>query len=188
MNVPRLRREFEGRSAPLAEHRRSQPLGRRRTMVFLALGSGENSERGIGAWVEEQRWRLKRAFGFRGDDVPSYSTIQRPYKAWMGPSWNARWWRGQSSYKRPRPIRRGRASQLTARPGAGVTTGSMGRWMCSMRSGPAKGMVASKPAPRGPGSMAQALWTGPAWNKAYVSKGQSFSLRPQKSPPKCPRG
>ncbi len=46
-------------------------------MVFLAMVSGENSERGVAAWIEEQRWRLKGIFGFRRDDVPSYSTIQR---------------------------------------------------------------------------------------------------------------
>jgi hypothetical protein len=46
-------------------------------MVFLAMGSGENSERGIAAWIEEQRWRLKGIFGVRRDAVPSYRTIQR---------------------------------------------------------------------------------------------------------------
>jgi hypothetical protein len=77
MNLPPLRGVFESLSDPLAGQRRSQPLGRTLTMVFLAMVSGENSERGIAAWIEEQRWRLKRVFGFRRDDVPSYSTIQR---------------------------------------------------------------------------------------------------------------
>jgi hypothetical protein len=77
MNVPPLRQVFERLSDPLAARRRSQPLGRTLTMVFLALVSGENSERGIAAWIKEQRWRLKRVFGFRRDDGPSYSTIQR---------------------------------------------------------------------------------------------------------------
>ncbi len=77
MNIPPLRSVFESLSDPLADERRSQPLGRTLTMVFLAMVSGENSERGIAAWIEEQRWRLKAVFGFRRDDVPSYSTIQR---------------------------------------------------------------------------------------------------------------
>jgi hypothetical protein len=46
-------------------------------MVFLARVSGENSERGIAVWIEEQCWRLKGIFGFKRDDVPSYSTVQR---------------------------------------------------------------------------------------------------------------
>src|SRR5260370_41733413 len=77
MNVQPLRDVFESLSDPLAEHRRNQPLGRTLTMVFLAIVSGENSERGVTAWIEEQRWRLKGIFGFRRDAVPSYSTIQR---------------------------------------------------------------------------------------------------------------
>ncbi len=77
MKVQPVREVFEGLRDPLAEGRRSQPLGRSLTMVFLAMVSGENSERGIAAWVEEQRWRLKPIFGFRRADVPSYSTIQR---------------------------------------------------------------------------------------------------------------
>lgn len=77
MNVPPLGKVFESLSDPLADQRRSQPLGRTLTMIFLALVSGENSERGIAAWIEEQRWRLKGVLGFRRDDVPSYSTIQR---------------------------------------------------------------------------------------------------------------
>ena len=81
MNVPPLRTVFERLSDSLAAHRRSQPLGRRLTMSFLAMGSGENSERGIAAWIDEPRWRLKRVFGFWRDDVPSYSTIQGALQA-----------------------------------------------------------------------------------------------------------
>src|SRR5260370_41358224 len=77
MNVQALRVMFESLSGPLAEQRRHQPLGRTLTMVFMAMVSGENSERGIAAWIEEQRWRLKQIFGFRRDAVPGYSTIQR---------------------------------------------------------------------------------------------------------------
>lgn len=77
MNVQPLRAVFEGLSDPMAAQRRSQPLGRTLTLVFLALVSGENSERGIAAWLEEQAWRLKKVFGYRRDDVPSYSTIRR---------------------------------------------------------------------------------------------------------------
>jgi hypothetical protein len=33
------------------------------TMVFMAMLSGENSERGIAPRIEEQRWRLKKIFG-----------------------------------------------------------------------------------------------------------------------------
>ena len=81
MNVPPLRTVFERLSDSLAAHRRSQPVGRRLTMSFLAMGSGENSERGIAAWIDEPRWRLKRVFGFWRDDVPSYSTIQGALQA-----------------------------------------------------------------------------------------------------------
>ncbi len=81
MNVPPLRDVFESLSDPLADERRNQPLGRTLTMVFLAMVSGENSERGIAAWIEEQRWRLKAVFGFRRDDVPSYSTIERALRS-----------------------------------------------------------------------------------------------------------
>src|SRR5258708_1381165 len=77
MNVQPLRDVFESLSDPLAEQRRNQALGRTLRMVFLAMVSGENSERGIAAWIEDQRWRLKGIFGFRRDDVPCYSTIQR---------------------------------------------------------------------------------------------------------------
>ena len=77
MNAQPLRDVFESLSDPLAEQRRNQALGRTLRMVFLAMVSGENSERGVAAWIEEQRWRLKGIFGFRRDDVPSYSTIQR---------------------------------------------------------------------------------------------------------------
>lgn len=81
MNVQPLQAVFESLTDPLASQRRNQPLGRTLTMVFLALVSGENSERGIAAWIEEQRWRLKRVFGFRRDDVPCYSTIRRALQA-----------------------------------------------------------------------------------------------------------
>jgi len=77
MNVQPLRTVFERLTDPLAEQRRSQPLGRTLTLVFLAMVSGENSERGIAGWLEEQRWRLKSSFGYKRDEVPSYSTIQR---------------------------------------------------------------------------------------------------------------
>lgn len=81
MKVQPLREVFEGLSDPLAGRRYTQPLGRTLTMVFLALVSGEDSERGISRWLEEQCWQLKRVFGFRGDDVPSYSTIRRALQA-----------------------------------------------------------------------------------------------------------
>jgi len=50
-------------------------------MVFLALVSGETSEQGIAAWLKEQAWRLKKVFGYRRGDVPSYSTIRRALQA-----------------------------------------------------------------------------------------------------------
>jgi hypothetical protein len=81
MNMQPLRTVFESLKDPLAEQRRSQPLGRTLTMAFLAMVSGENSERGIAAWIEEQRWRLKSLFGYKRDDVPSYSTIQRALRS-----------------------------------------------------------------------------------------------------------
>ena len=81
MNVPPLRAVFESLRDPLAGRRYSQPLGRTLTMIFLGLVSGENSERGIAAWLQEQRWRLKGVFGFRRGDVPSYSTIRRALSA-----------------------------------------------------------------------------------------------------------
>ena len=77
MNGQSLRAIFESLSDPFADKRRKQPLGRTLTMVFLAMISGENSLRGIAGWIEEQRWRLKKVFGYRRDDVPTYSTIQR---------------------------------------------------------------------------------------------------------------
>lgn len=77
MMVQPLQTVFESLKDPLAGKRYRQPLGRTLTMVFMAMLSGENSERGITAWIEAQRWRLKKIFGFRRDDVPSYSTIQR---------------------------------------------------------------------------------------------------------------
>ena len=63
MNGQSLRALFESLNDPLAEKRRKQPLGRTLKMVFLAMVSGENSLRGIAAWIEEQRWRLKKVFG-----------------------------------------------------------------------------------------------------------------------------
>lgn len=77
MNGQSLRALFESLNDPLGEKGRKQPLGQTLTMVFLAMVSGENSLRGIAAWLEEQRWRLKKIFGYRRDDVPSYSTIRR---------------------------------------------------------------------------------------------------------------
>lgn len=77
MNVQPLRIVFEGLTDLLAGRRRSQPLGRTLTMIFLALVSGETSERGIAAWLEEQAWRLKKVFGYRRYDVPSYRTIRK---------------------------------------------------------------------------------------------------------------
>lgn len=77
MNGQSLRALFESLNDPLGEKGRMQPLGQTLTMVFLAMVSGENSLRGIAAWLEEQRWRLKKIFGYRRDDVPSYSTIRR---------------------------------------------------------------------------------------------------------------
>lgn len=52
-------------------------MGGTRTRVFLAMVSGENSERGIAAWLKEQRWRLKSVFGYKRGDVPNSSTIRR---------------------------------------------------------------------------------------------------------------
>jgi len=68
---------FESLRDPLAAQRRGQPLGRRLTRVFWARVSGENSERGLAAWMAEQRWRLQGGLGFRREDVPSYRPIQR---------------------------------------------------------------------------------------------------------------
>ena len=77
MNGQSLRAVFESLGDPVVEGKRKQPIGRTLTMVFLAMVSGENSLRGIAAWLEEQRWRLKKVFGYRRDDVPTYSTIRR---------------------------------------------------------------------------------------------------------------
>lgn len=77
MNGQSLRAVFESLNDPADEEGRKQPMGRTLTMIFLAMVSGENSLRGIAAWLEEQRWRLKKTFGYRRDDVPSYSTIRR---------------------------------------------------------------------------------------------------------------
>ncbi len=65
MKVQPVRAVFESLKDPLGDRRRGQALGGTLRMVFLARVSGENSERGIAAWVEEQRWRLKGIFGFR---------------------------------------------------------------------------------------------------------------------------
>ena len=81
MNVPPLGAVFESLSDPLEGQRRSQAMGRTLTMVFLAMVSGENSERGMAAWLPEQRWRLKGVVGYRRGDVPSYSTIRRALNA-----------------------------------------------------------------------------------------------------------
>ena len=81
MDGQSLRALFESLNDPLGEKGRKQPMGRTLTMVFLAMVSGENSLRGIGAWLEEQRWRLKKIFGYRRDDMPSYSTIRRALQA-----------------------------------------------------------------------------------------------------------
>ncbi len=81
MNVPPLRTVFESLTDPLADQRRSQALGRTLTLVFIALISGENSEQGIAAWIEEQRGRLKSMLGYKRDAGPSYRTIQRALQA-----------------------------------------------------------------------------------------------------------
>jgi len=52
-------------------------LGTTLTMIFLALLSGEESIRGISAWIQEQRWRLGREFKLKNSRVPSYGTIRR---------------------------------------------------------------------------------------------------------------
>lgn len=54
------------------------------TVIFLGLLSGENSERGIAQWAQEQRWKLSRALGLRGGRVPSLGTIQRTLRALDG--------------------------------------------------------------------------------------------------------
>ncbi len=77
VKVQPLRDVFESLYDPLGETRYSQPLGRTLTLVFLALVSGENSERGVAEWIEAQSWRLKKVFGYRRNDVPSRSTIRR---------------------------------------------------------------------------------------------------------------
>jgi len=81
MNGPPLRDVFETLNDPLVGKRRNQPLGRRLTMVVLALVSGETSERGRTSWLEEPCWRLKPYVGFRRVDVPRYSTIRRALQA-----------------------------------------------------------------------------------------------------------
>jgi hypothetical protein len=81
MSIPSLRSLFDGLSDPLAGQRRGQPLGQTLTLMFLALISGENSERGMQAWMVEQRWRLKGVFGLRNARVPSLRTIQRALAA-----------------------------------------------------------------------------------------------------------
>lgn len=76
MKIPALRAVF----AKIPDHRSSQ--GRQYaldvilSMVCLALLSGETSVRGIGAWIKEQRWALKRAFQLRGASVPSHETVR----------------------------------------------------------------------------------------------------------------
>jgi hypothetical protein len=47
------------------------------TVIFLGLLGGENSERGIAEWAQEQRWVLSRELGLRRGRVPSLGTIQR---------------------------------------------------------------------------------------------------------------
>lgn len=77
---PSLRNVFESLNDPV-EKRYKQPLGRTLTLIFLAMVSGESSERGIADWLKEQCWRLKSTFGYRRGDVPSYSTIRRALEA-----------------------------------------------------------------------------------------------------------
>jgi hypothetical protein len=53
------------------------PMGLTLTVVFLAILSGEQGIRGIASWVQEQRWRLGRAFKRKNYRLPSYGTIRR---------------------------------------------------------------------------------------------------------------
>jgi hypothetical protein len=52
-------------------------LGTVLTVIFLGILSGENSERGIAAWAQEQRWGLSRQLGLKAGRVPRLGTIQR---------------------------------------------------------------------------------------------------------------
>jgi hypothetical protein len=51
-------------------------LGMVLTVTFLALLSGENSVRGIAAWVKEQRVPLRRALGLKRSRMPGYETLR----------------------------------------------------------------------------------------------------------------
>jgi len=77
LKVQPLRDVFESLHDPLANSRYRQPLGRTLTLVFLAVVSGENSERGVADWIEDQSWHLKKVFGYRRNDVPCRSRIRR---------------------------------------------------------------------------------------------------------------
>ena len=50
------------------------------TVMLLASMSGENSRRGIAAWIQAQKWELKEYFGWRGGRAPSYGAIRKLLK------------------------------------------------------------------------------------------------------------
>jgi hypothetical protein len=52
------------------------PLSTVLTVAILAILSGENSVRGIAAWVQEQRRALQRGLGLKRSRMPGYETIR----------------------------------------------------------------------------------------------------------------
>jgi hypothetical protein len=74
--LPSLAEVFAGMSDWRKPKGKRYEIGMVLTVTFLALLSGENSVRGIGTWVKEQRRQLSRALGLKRSRMPGYETIR----------------------------------------------------------------------------------------------------------------
>jgi hypothetical protein len=74
--IPSLAEVFAGLSDWRKPKGKRYEIGLVLTVTFLALLSGENSLRGIAAWVKEQREPLRRALRLKRSRMPGYETIR----------------------------------------------------------------------------------------------------------------
>jgi len=74
--IPSLAEVFAGVSDWRKPKGKRYAIGTVLTITFLALLSGENSVRGIAAWMKEQRVPLHRALRLKRSRMPGYETIR----------------------------------------------------------------------------------------------------------------
>jgi hypothetical protein len=74
--IPALAEVFAGLTDWRKDKGKRYPMSTVLTVTVLAILSGENSVRGIAAWVQEQRRALQRGLGLKRSRMPGYETIR----------------------------------------------------------------------------------------------------------------